>query len=136
MSKINFLELLAACIPILIRAPALKGHQLLVLSDNTQTVAFINRGTTKNLRALRWLKRMFECCLNFDIRINAVYSLRAINVQADALSWLTEGPIHGKRFFASFYSVFPGPISPGFDALQLSAFKKLNIKRSLWQQVR
>lgn len=71
---INYLELLAACIPILVWAPSIEGCRIVVRSDNTQTVAFLNRGTTKNLAALKWLKYVFNCCLRYNIRVTLVYS--------------------------------------------------------------
>ena len=44
--NINFLELVAACVAVLAWAPLLSGSQVHVISDNTATVAFLNRGTT------------------------------------------------------------------------------------------
>lgn len=107
--NINFLELIAACLPVLVWAPVLVGQKILVLSDNTQTVAFLNRGTTKNLDALKWLKLVFDSCLKYDIRVIAAYSPGVGNVLADALSRLTESENHTVRFFQNSTASFPGP---------------------------
>lgn len=38
--NMHFLELIAACIPVLEFAPVLTSHGIVMLSDDTQTVAF------------------------------------------------------------------------------------------------
>lgn len=58
--NINYLELIAACLPLLIWAPLLSGHYVLVESDNASTEAFLNRGTVKNTDSL---KTFISCIL-------------------------------------------------------------------------
>lgn len=86
----NFLELIAACIAILLLAPTLSLRKVFVLCDNTQSVAFLNRGTTKNVEALMWLKLVFSSSLRYGLRVVAVHLPGVQNVSADALSCITE----------------------------------------------
>ena len=111
-ANINFLELIAACLPLLIWAPQLSGKQVTIASDNKSTVSFINRGTTKNPTALLWLKLVFYCSLKHDFRFNAVYHPGVLNVTADALSRLTISPSFSSKFFETFPHPFPGPLLP------------------------
>ena len=116
LDNINFLELIAACIPLLVWGPTCSGLKVIVLSDNTQTVSFLNRGTTKNAKALLWLKAVFYSSLKHNFRFSAVYSAGVVNVQADALSRLTESSEFGRIYLEHKNSVFPG------TALDKSAF--------------
>ena len=77
-TNINFLELIAACLPLFVRALFLCGKQVTIASDHKNTVSFINRGTTKNNTALLWLKLVFYCSLKHDFCFNAVTSYTAI----------------------------------------------------------
>ena len=110
-TNINFLELIAACLPLLIWSPLLTGHQVTLLSDNTQTVAFLKRGTTKDLAALQWLKLVFYASLRFNFRISAAHCPGLDNIEADSLSRLSESPRHVDRFLAFEYT-FPGNALP------------------------
>ena len=115
LTNINFLELIAACLPLVVWAPLFSGCHVTILSDNTQTVAFIKRGTTKDLAALKWLKLVFYASLRFDFRVSAAHCPGLDNVEADALSRLSESPKHVDRFLKAFNHVFPGPILPQFS---------------------
>ena len=106
------MELVAACLPILVWAPLLRGCVVTVLSDNTQTVAFLKRGTTKNLSALEWLKLVSYAFLRFDFRVSAAHCPGIDNTAADALSRMTEAQSHTTRFLTAFKSTFPGPNLP------------------------
>lgn len=128
--NINFLELAAACIPLLAWAPLFCGCKVVVLSDNTQTVAFLNRGTTKNLEALQWLKKVFYCSVENNFRVYAVHSPGVLNVAADALSRLTESDKFQHRFFESFKGHFPGPELPRvFSQMGVSQIWNANCTR-------
>lgn len=74
----------------------------MILSDNTQTVAFINRGTTKNIAALHWLIAVFYRSVMHGFRVAAVYSVGVQKVLADSLSRLTQGKHYKKRFLTLF----------------------------------
>ena len=55
--NINYLELIAACVAIFAWAETFCGKEVVIVSDNSSTVSFLNKGTTKNEEVLRWLKR-------------------------------------------------------------------------------
>ena len=113
-TNINFLELIAACLPLLAWSPLLTGCHVSVLSDNTQTVAFLKRGTTKDLVALKWLKLVFYASLQFDFRVSAAHYPGVDNIEADSLSRLSESSRHAERFLAAFHHPFPGICLPEF----------------------
>ena len=112
LSNINYLELIAACLPLLIWAPQFSGKQVTIASDNKSTVSFVNRGTTKNHTALLWLKLVLYCSLKHDFRFNAIYHPGVQNVAADALSRLAISSSFGSKFLETFSHPFPGPTLP------------------------
>ena len=111
-NNINFLELVAACLPLLVWSSLFSGCRVTILSDNTQTVAFLKRGTTKDLSSLKWLKLIFYASLHFDFHISAAHCPGLTNVEADALSRLSESSRHADRFLEAFSYTFPGPVLP------------------------
>ena len=111
-SNINYLELIAACLPLLVWSPLFTSHHVRVLSDKTQTVAFLKRGTTKDLTALKWLKLVFYASLQFDFHVSAAHCPGVENVEADSLSRLSESLNHVDRFLKAFKHDFPGPPLP------------------------
>ena len=114
-TNINYLELIAACLPLLVWSPLFTGCHVTVLSDNTQTVAFLKRGTTKDLTALKWLKLVFYTSLQFDFHVSAAHCPGLGNVEADALSRLSESSNHVDRFLNAFNHSFPGPLLTEFS---------------------
>jgi hypothetical protein len=110
--NINFLELIAACVAILVWAPNLAGASVIIESDNASTVSFMQRCTTKNLAAIAWLKLVFACSMKYDFYVTARHTPGKLNIQADALSRLTERDSYAKIFQRSFESLFPGPKLP------------------------
>ena len=115
-NNINYLELIAACLPLLVWSSLFRGSHVRSLSDNTQTVAFLKRGTTKDLSALKWLKLVFYASIQFDFHVSAAHCPGLDNVEADALSRLSESSRHADRFFHVFNHTFPGPILPQFSS--------------------
>lgn len=109
---INFLELLAACMALIVWSPEFPGKIVTVLSNNTQTVSFLNRGTTKNPEALHWLKLIFAASHANDFRVIAQYCPEVGNISADSLSRLTENSLFEKRSSENFREDFPGPALP------------------------
>jgi len=89
-NNINFLELVAACISLLVWQTNFKGCLVTVESDNTATVSFLNRATTKNTYALHWLKLVFNASVANDFRWIARHVPGLQNEQADALSRITD----------------------------------------------
>ena len=112
VGNINFLELIAACLPLLVWAPLFTGKRVVIASDNKSTVSFLNRGTTKNAVALLWLKLVFNASLKYDVHFDAIYHPGVQNVATDALSRLSISPSYGEKFFEVFAAPFPGPCLP------------------------
>lgn len=110
--NISFLELVAACLPLLVWAPCFPYYIIIVLPDNTQAVFFLNRGTTKNAEVLRWLKMVFSSSIRYDFWAAAVYTRGVKNVSANALSWLHENEVQQKRFLKNYRKRIPGPLYP------------------------
>lgn len=111
--NINFLELVAACLPLIIRADKFKGHRVFIHSDNSATVAFLNRGTSKNAAALFWLKIIFYESLLHNFRFEAVHCPGETNIEADCLSRLTLGNLFVDRFLdlnANNFLLQPGEL--------------------------
>ena len=52
LQNINFLELISACIAVLVWQSNFGGCSVVIMSDNQPTVSFFNRASTKNLEAL------------------------------------------------------------------------------------
>lgn len=94
LQNINFLKLIFAYVAILVWAPLPNGRHLIIRSDNSATVAFINNSSSKNLLALRWLKLVFySSCIN-NFRLSAEHCPGITNVIADLLSRLSTDPKH------------------------------------------
>lgn len=107
-----FLELLTAFLPLLVFAPLLSGHRFIVASDNTRTVSFLNRGTTKNLKALVRLKKLFETSVKYNFRFSAQYTSGADNLIADSMSRFIESPHHELTFLSNVRFPLPGDVLP------------------------
>lgn len=103
LGNINFLELVSACLPLLVWAPQFSGCRVVVFSDNTQTVAYINRGTTKNASALLWLKLVFYSSTAYNSHVSAAYVPGVDNTGPDALSRITLGDQHLNRCRNNFF---------------------------------
>lgn len=54
--NINYSELIVACLPLLVWGNLSQNRTVIILSDDTSTVASLNRETTKKVAALQWLK--------------------------------------------------------------------------------
>lgn len=73
----------------------------IVLSDNTQTVPLLKRGTTKKLGASSWLERVFYSKNRNNFPLHAVHAAGINNVAVDALSRLTKS-LNTKSGFLKF----------------------------------
>ena len=84
---INNLELEGAFRAIQQWAPLLQHHQVTLFSDNTTTVAYINRqGGTRSARLCRRTWDLLHLCRRWDILLRASHLAGKENVMADALS--------------------------------------------------
>lgn len=71
-NNINFLELVTSCLAITLFASYLRSCMLIVKSDYTSTVAFSNRGYTRNPEAIKWLKLIFGQFCTYDFRVSRI----------------------------------------------------------------
>ena len=68
-------------------APMLKGHKVIIHTDNISTRAAINRGASRDQDVLMpHLKHLFWICNIFDIDLHCVYIPGNLNIEADAIS--------------------------------------------------
>lgn len=69
-TNINFLELVAACVAVLVWRQLFRDTEVVIFSDDTATVSFISRGTAENFHALKWLKILFYVGCTFDFFVS------------------------------------------------------------------
>ncbi|KAJ8042119.1 NACHT domain- and WD repeat-containing protein 1 [Holothuria leucospilota] len=84
---INVLELRAIKNAVLGWISDLKGFDVMILSDNSTAVAYVNhQGGTKSLRLCRDTWDLLLLCQRNDINLRATHLAERLNLQADALS--------------------------------------------------
>ena len=84
---INILELTAVLRAIQTWGTHLKGYDLTIVSDNSTTVAYLNRqGGTRSLHLCSLTWDLLILCQNLDISVRANHLAGKLNVLADALS--------------------------------------------------
>lgn len=88
---INVKELLACELALHGWAEKLRGHKVLIHSDNQAAVGMLNHGSTKNKEAMECLRRIFWITAVNNIRVVAYYVKGSRNIAADAASRLHEG---------------------------------------------
>lgn len=94
-SHINFLELSAVFLSLKCFLPSLTGHHVLVRTDNTTTVSYINRQGGLRSRRLHMLARkliLWSSCRLLSLRATHVPGI--LNTGADLLS--RGGPVYGE----------------------------------------
>lgn len=140
----NFRELKAVMMSLRENIPRIKGKKVIVHSDNTTTIAQINRQSSpKHLHLLKLSKAIWNLCLRHQIKLKAEYIPGEENSAADSLSrinWDHEWELSDRLFqiiqrtmgpasvdlFASrrnrklreYYSRFPESEALGTDALK------------------
>ncbi len=90
-ANINYLELFAVLLSARHWAPRWRNRRVLVQSDNTQTVACINRGTSTNPVTTALLRELFWLSAISNFQITAQHLAGVDNVTADRLSRLADG---------------------------------------------
>ena len=87
-SNINYLELF----PILLAArrwgPRWLNKRVIVETDNTQAMAFINTGTCRNPLAMSWLREIFWISVQYNFHLRSRHLPGKLNQHADRLSRL------------------------------------------------
>ena len=87
---INFKETIAVVLAACRWASAWSNHHVIVYTDNMATVSIINKGTTKNIIVMVFLRLLFWLSATYNFRITARHIRGSDNVTADAISRLHE----------------------------------------------
>lgn len=92
---INYLELMAVMLTLRHFLPMLRGHHVLVRTDNTSTVAHINRqGGLRSRRLLALTRRLLLWCNVHLLSLRATHVPGILNTGADLLS--RGNPLYGE----------------------------------------
>jgi len=89
-SHINVKELAAVVLAAQRWGPLWANKHVLVLSDNSTTVAGINRGSSRSVLLMKYLRHIFWLSAMFNFRLKAVHVPGEDNVLADRISRLHE----------------------------------------------
>ena len=89
-SHINFKELAAVVLAARRWGPLWANKHIVVLSDNSTTVACINRGSSRSVLLMKYLRHIFWLSAVFNFRLKAVHVRGEDNVLADRISRLHE----------------------------------------------
>jgi hypothetical protein len=86
MSHINVLELLTVVVALKRWGPVLAGNHVRIRSDNTATVAALNKSTSRSSLLMPLVREIFWLCVEFDVALSCVYIPGKENILADRLS--------------------------------------------------
>ena len=89
-SHINVLELKTVEVAAELWAKSWEGKHIRVQSDNSTTVACINKGTSRSPELLLILKKLFWMSVKFNFRLTASFIPGKLNIISDRLSRLDE----------------------------------------------
>jgi hypothetical protein len=87
---INVLELKTVEVAAELWAKSWEGKHIRVYSDNSTTVACINKGTSRTPELLLILKKLFWMSVKFNFRLTAAFIPGKQNILSDRLSRLDE----------------------------------------------
>ena len=87
---INFKELAAVVLAAQRWGPLWANKHIVVLSDNSTTVACINHGSSRSVLLMKYLRHNFWLSAMFNFRLKAVHVPGEDNVLADIISRLHE----------------------------------------------
>ena len=89
-SHINFKELAPVVLAAQKWGPLWANKPVVVLSNNSTTEACINRGSSRSVLLMKYLRHIFWLSVVFNYRLKAVHVLGEDNVLADIISGLHE----------------------------------------------
>ena len=109
LGNINYLELLPVVYAARRWAESLSRKHIVVYTDNSSVVSFINKGTCRNSCAMEYLRELFWLSSTHNFHITARHLCGRDNVIADGLSRLAEedkwdnlcGYVHSHRVLFS-----------------------------------
>ena len=87
-SNINYLELFPILISVRRWGPQFQNKRVIVETDNTQAMAFINNGTCINPIAMSWLREIFWISVQHNFHLLSRHLPGKLNTHADRLSRL------------------------------------------------
>lgn len=90
-SNINELELWPILLGLHRWYPLLRNKTLHLLTDNTQVMGLLKKGTSTNATCMDWVREIFWICVIHNIQLLPDYISTEDNVLADALSGLPYG---------------------------------------------
>ena len=86
--NINVLELWPILVGVRRWGSLWKDKTVIFVTDNTQVMAALNSGRSKNKITMRWLRLIFWASINFNFDVQSVYINTKNNVICDSLSRL------------------------------------------------
>jgi hypothetical protein len=89
-SHINILELKTVLIAAEKWGPDWRGKHILVRTDNTATLAAINKGSSRSVEMLQIIQKMFWLSVEFGFKLSASFVPGRLNLFSDMLSRLHE----------------------------------------------
>ena len=89
-TNVNYLELYAALQAIRRWSPHWANCHVCLHTDNTQAMAFLNKGSCKNPTAMDWLREIFWLSAIYNFRLTSRHITGLANVFADRLSRVTK----------------------------------------------
>ena len=89
-SHINFKELAPVVLAAQKWGPLWANKPVIVLSDNSTTEACVNRGSSRSVLLMKYLRHIFWLSVVFNFRLKAVHVLGEDNVLADIIYGLHE----------------------------------------------
>jgi hypothetical protein len=103
-SHINVLELLTVKLAIQRWGEALRGTRFIVRTDNTATMAALNKGTSRSRGMMPIVRDIFWMSVKYDFQVFSVFLKGSENILADRISRLTdfECACHARQILAMF----------------------------------
>jgi hypothetical protein len=89
-SQINVLELKTVQVAMELWGPYFKGKHIVVRSDNTATVAAVNKCTSKSPELMILVRNLFWLSVKYDFRLTASFIPGRLNVLSDKISRLED----------------------------------------------
>jgi hypothetical protein len=107
------------------------GQHVLVHSDNSSTVASINKSTSRSPGMMSVLRELFWCSVYYGFKITAAYLPGKLNVMSDRISRLHE-LTSANEAFALLFDGLNFPIICNAHMSQISFFDLQSQWRQAW----
>ena len=87
-SHINVLELFTVFLALVRWGSALSGSHVIIRSDNSVTIAALNKATSRGVEIMPIVRNIFWLCIKYDICVTGLFIPGKLNVLADNISRL------------------------------------------------